>query len=55
MRTVLTKEDVAFEDGFKAYESGVLKTDNPHPYGSKERSAWFAGWDRAQECGDCNA
>jgi hypothetical protein len=51
MRTVLTKEDIAFENGFRAQENGERMTDNPYPAGSRERTSWFAGYERAQECG----
>ena len=55
MRTVLTKKDVAFEKGFKAYEKGALLLDNPYPIGSRERTSWYAGWEHGQQCGGkCN-
>ncbi len=50
MRTVLSAEDLAFEEGYQAYASGTHRTDNPYPHGSKERNQWFLGWDRGLEC-----
>jgi len=56
MRTVLTKEDIAYEEGFKAYNDGIPFTSNPKPYGSRERTSWFAGWEHGEKCGgNCNA
>lgn len=43
-------EDIAFEEGCQAYGSARI-TDNPYPFGSRERTAWFAGWELAQERG----
>lgn len=53
MRTVLSKTDLVFEEGYRAYEAGTHREDNPYPTTGNHqfRNAWFAGWDRAQECG----
>lgn len=54
MRTTLSAEGVAYEQGFSAFEDGIHRTANPYTE-AELRAAWFNGWDRAKECaGTCN-
>jgi ribosome modulation factor len=50
MRTVLDRNALVFEEGFKAYEAGTPRNLNPYSSGEL-RSQWFDGWDHAQGCG----
>ena len=55
LRTVLTGTDVAFEQGYQAYQNGNNINTNPYPFGSKESDAWRNGWLRGEECkGQCD-
>lgn len=54
MRTVLDKATIVFEQGFKAFKSGWLRSANPYADGD-DRKNWFEGWDYGKECnGECN-
>lgn len=55
MRTVLSKEQVAYEEGYAAYVNGMAQAANPYT-SDPERKAWFDGWYRGRECGgNCDA
>lgn len=55
-RQVLSPVDVAFEQGYAAFENGVHRHANPYAKTQPDlRASWFAGWDRGAECGGtCN-
>lgn len=54
VRTVLDKATIVFEQGFKAFKSGWLRSANPYADGD-DRKNWFEGWDYGKECnGECN-
>lgn len=39
-----------FDQGFNAYERGLLISDNPYPENSKEHEDWALGYSTAEEC-----
>lgn len=52
MRTVLTRMDQIFEQGFTDFQHGETRESNPYPESDQAgRQAWFDGWDHGVICG----
>ena len=52
MRTVLDKKTLAFEEGYKAYESGASAASNPYNADQPDlRASWSDGWNYGKSCG----
>jgi len=51
MRTVLTRLDRIFEQGFTAFQEGETRESNPYNEDQADRQAWFDGWDHGVICG----
>lgn len=56
MRTVLSRSEIVFDQGYAAYLDGIARSLNPYPTGSEDEKSWFAGWDYGKQCGGrCDA
>lgn len=51
MRTVLSRLEVIFDQGYAAYNDGIARSLNPYLVGSDEEASWFDGWDHGKQCG----
>jgi hypothetical protein len=51
MRTVLSRSEIVFDQGYAAHSDGISRSLNPYPVGSDDAATWFAGWDYGRDCG----
>jgi hypothetical protein len=56
VRTVLDRNSLAFEEGYRAFENQTPKSQNPYGQDQSDlRAAWDDGWNYGQTCGgQCN-